>query len=337
MDPFTPATELAAALRRRQLSPVELLDACLAQVDRLNPSLNAVVWRNDEQARREASLLAEDLAAGRDDLPPFAGVPIPDQGPHAGRRVAGHLRLLRRTGGAERRGRTGGGGPATGRLRPHRSHQHARVRAHTGHREPALRHHPEPLGSGPHPGRVERRRGGSRRLRHVPAGPCQRRGRIHSHPGGLLGPGGPQTQPRPGAGCGAGLDGRVGRRAWSPVRSPTPPRCSTEICGPDPLSWYNAPPPDRPFALEVGADPGRLRVGPARPGAARTAGGPAAVAGVHRAGSVLAALGHHVEERRLRAVPGRGAGVVPAGHARRLRRLRGPRSRPPGAAQPRLL
>ena len=33
------------------------------------------------------------------------------------------------------------------------------------------------------------------------------------------------------------------------------------ICGPDPLQWYNAPPPDRPFIEEVGASPGRLRVG----------------------------------------------------------------------------
>jgi len=34
-----------------------------------------------------------------------------------------------------------------------------------------------------------------------------------------------------------------------------------EISGPDPLSWSNAPAPDRPFADEVGADPGQLRIG----------------------------------------------------------------------------
>ena len=37
MDAFDSATELAAAIRRRQVSPVELLDPCLATVDRLNP------------------------------------------------------------------------------------------------------------------------------------------------------------------------------------------------------------------------------------------------------------------------------------------------------------
>jgi amidase len=33
------------------------------------------------------------------------------------------------------------------------------------------------------------------------------------------------------------------------------------IAGVDPLAWYNAPAPARPFAQEVGAAPGRLRVG----------------------------------------------------------------------------
>ncbi len=32
------------------------------------------------------------------------------------------------------------------------------------------------------------------------------------------------------------------------------------ISAPDPYAWWNAPLPDRPFADEVGADPGRLRV-----------------------------------------------------------------------------
>ncbi len=32
------------------------------------------------------------------------------------------------------------------------------------------------------------------------------------------------------------------------------------VSAPDPLSWWNAPPPARPYADEVGADPGRLRI-----------------------------------------------------------------------------
>jgi amidase len=42
LGPSTPALELAAALRKREISAVELLDACLGEVDRLNPELNAI-------------------------------------------------------------------------------------------------------------------------------------------------------------------------------------------------------------------------------------------------------------------------------------------------------
>jgi amidase len=54
LGPSAPALDLAAALRARKLSAVELLDACLASVDERNPELNAVTWRNDEQARTAA-------------------------------------------------------------------------------------------------------------------------------------------------------------------------------------------------------------------------------------------------------------------------------------------
>jgi amidase len=75
LDPFTPALELAAALRARELSSTELLDACIAAVDRLNPELNAVIWRNDDDARAAAAVADRRLAAG--DEAPFLGVPLP--------------------------------------------------------------------------------------------------------------------------------------------------------------------------------------------------------------------------------------------------------------------
>jgi len=75
LDPFTPALELAAALRSREVSAVELLDACLAAVDARNPELNAVTWRNDEQARADAAEADRRLAEGEDA--PFLGVPMP--------------------------------------------------------------------------------------------------------------------------------------------------------------------------------------------------------------------------------------------------------------------
>ena len=38
---FTPATELAALIRSKKLSPVELTRAVLDRIERLNPTLNA--------------------------------------------------------------------------------------------------------------------------------------------------------------------------------------------------------------------------------------------------------------------------------------------------------
>lgn len=76
--PFTSALDLAAAIRRREISPVEALDGYLAEVDRLNPQLNAIVFRDDERARTDAAAAAEQVArSNADELPPFCGVPIP--------------------------------------------------------------------------------------------------------------------------------------------------------------------------------------------------------------------------------------------------------------------
>src|SRR5436190_20913176 len=83
-DPATPVLELAAALRRRELSAVELLDACLEAVDARNGDVNAIVWRDDEAARASARHADEALARGEDAA--FLGVPIPikDLTPGAG-------------------------------------------------------------------------------------------------------------------------------------------------------------------------------------------------------------------------------------------------------------
>ena len=71
----TPVLELADALRDMELSATELLDACLAEVDRLNGELNAVVYRDDDAVRATARDADERLAAGDDA--PFLGVPMP--------------------------------------------------------------------------------------------------------------------------------------------------------------------------------------------------------------------------------------------------------------------
>ena len=76
MDPFASALELAAAIRAKEISPVEVVDGYLERTDRINPDINAVVWRRDEDLRREASQ-AEQAVMNGDRLGPFHGVPIP--------------------------------------------------------------------------------------------------------------------------------------------------------------------------------------------------------------------------------------------------------------------
>src|SRR5215813_6392747 len=72
---FRPAHELAAAIRRREVSSRELLDHYLARVERLNPPLNAVVTLDVEGARKAAD--AADTARARGAiLGPLHGLPM---------------------------------------------------------------------------------------------------------------------------------------------------------------------------------------------------------------------------------------------------------------------
>ncbi len=61
---YAAAAELAAMIRRRELSSRELLDHLLARVERLNPKINSVVARNVEAAVARASAADEAAAAG---------------------------------------------------------------------------------------------------------------------------------------------------------------------------------------------------------------------------------------------------------------------------------
>ncbi|MCB1256156.1 MAG: amidase [Microthrixaceae bacterium] len=78
MTRFTSALDCAAAIRSKEVSPVEVLDEYLAEVDRLNPTLNAFSLRDDERARADAQAAADLIASSApEDLPPFIGVPLP--------------------------------------------------------------------------------------------------------------------------------------------------------------------------------------------------------------------------------------------------------------------
>lgn len=71
---FLPAHELARRVRAREVSPVEVLDACMAQVERHNGEINAVVTLNPG-ARDDAAALERRIAAG-EDVGALAGVPV---------------------------------------------------------------------------------------------------------------------------------------------------------------------------------------------------------------------------------------------------------------------
>src|SRR5712691_7815883 len=61
---FRSATELAAAIRRKEISSTELLECYLSRIEALNPGLGAVVTLDAERARREAVEADRRLAQG---------------------------------------------------------------------------------------------------------------------------------------------------------------------------------------------------------------------------------------------------------------------------------
>jgi len=79
---FRPATELATMLRAREVSARELLDAHLDRIERLDPSVNAVVTRDADGARAAADAADAALAAG-EDVGPLHGLPVAHKDTHA--------------------------------------------------------------------------------------------------------------------------------------------------------------------------------------------------------------------------------------------------------------
>jgi amidase len=69
------ATELATAIRGRDVSCVEVMEAHLARIEAVNPLLNAIVTLDPEGGLRQAA--AADAALGRDEAAgPLHGLPI---------------------------------------------------------------------------------------------------------------------------------------------------------------------------------------------------------------------------------------------------------------------
>ncbi|MBI2216764.1 MAG: amidase [Candidatus Rokubacteria bacterium] len=73
---FTPATELVSLYRRRKVSPLEVTRAVLAQIERVNPDVNAYCTVAADQALRAARAATAALTRRAATLGTLHGVPV---------------------------------------------------------------------------------------------------------------------------------------------------------------------------------------------------------------------------------------------------------------------
>ncbi len=289
------ALRVAAAIRSKELSPVEVLDACLARVDAVNGSVNAVVWRNDEEARAAARAAADAVVhADPGELPPFHGVPIPikDLTPVAGWPV---------TYGSW----AAPGGPSEESALVVEAFRRAgfvlTARTNTPEFGPITAAENDRYGITRNPWDLDRTAGGS----SGGAAAITAAGAFsvaHGNDGG--------GSIRIPASC-CGLVGLKVSRGRIPSRTLPWEGGAVEgvlthdvadsaaildvTCGPDRGQWYNAPAPERPFLSEVGTDPGRLRIGLLDEPPLRLGYDPECATAAREAAAVLEKLGHRVE------------------------------------------
>jgi len=285
----------AELVRRREVSPLELVDAAIARIERLNPQLNAVITKRFERARAEAA--APTLPHG-----PFRGVPflLKDLFCHsAGDPYHAGMRLLR-----DRQW-----------VAQYDTFLAAKYRAagfiflgKTNVPELGPMPTTEPAAYGPtrNPWNLEYSAGGSSggsgaavAAGMVPAAHGNDGGgsiRIPSSVCGLVGLKPSRGRNSLGPDVGESWAGAVAEHVLTrSVRDTAAILDAT--CGSMPGDPYIAPPPARPFHREVGADPGRLRVGLLRhvPGQLIPL-HPECAAAAHDAARLLETLGHVVTE-----------------------------------------
>ena len=175
---FLSAVVMAQQIREKKISPVELVDAHLAKIERLNPKLNAFVHVDAERARREArdrrrlqvdeGQTSRPAARRSDQHQEFAGC----RG-NAMRSGDPPARWVRR----DARCAAGRAPAQRGRDRARRD-QHAGTADGVGDRQSFVRPHQQPVGSRAHAGRFQWRRSGGDRGRDVGGRRGQRRRRI---------------------------------------------------------------------------------------------------------------------------------------------------------------
>jgi amidase len=72
---FTSALELEGLIRRKEVSPVDLVELYATRIEKLNPELNAYLTLTLDRAMDEARAAESRIGEGH-ELPPFHGVPI---------------------------------------------------------------------------------------------------------------------------------------------------------------------------------------------------------------------------------------------------------------------
>ncbi|MFO0997101.1 MAG: amidase family protein [Alphaproteobacteria bacterium] len=287
------ATAQAELIRRGEIRPHELLDAAIARIERVNPRLNAVVTTLYDQAR------AASTARGQAGGGPFAGVPFLLKD------------LLARLAGARQ---TAGSAALADAIDDHDSELVLRMKraglvilGKTNTPEFGLLPTTEPQLFGPtrNPWDPARSAGGSSggsaaavAARLVPMAHANDGGgsiRIPASCCGVFGLKPTRGRNPLGPDVGDIMGGLVVEHAVSlSVRDSAALLDAT--AGPDAGAPYWAEPPARPFAAEIGADPGQLRIGFSTTAPAGTPIHPDCVAAVEDAARLCESLGHAVHE-----------------------------------------
>jgi len=288
---FMDATAQAELVRQKQVKPVELVDAAIGRIERLNPGLNAVITSMYEQAREAAqSVLPEG---------PFRGVPflLKDlQASYAGIRMAWGSAFMRNF------------------VPDHDSELVIRLKragvvilGKTNTPELGIVPTTEPVlfGATRNPWNLSRSPGGSSggsaaavATGMVPMAHANDGGgsiRIPASCCGIFGLKPTRARNPLGPDLGDMMGGLVAEHAVTrSVRDSAALLDAT--AGPDVGDPYWAPPPARPYAQEVGIDPGRLRIALSAKAPAGAKIHPDCVEAVRDAARLCADLGHEVSE-----------------------------------------
>lgn len=72
---YKPAAELAAQVRKKEISPVEIMENCLARINEVNPALNCFCFVFADEAMAQARK-AEAAVMRGEDLGLLHGIPV---------------------------------------------------------------------------------------------------------------------------------------------------------------------------------------------------------------------------------------------------------------------